>query len=206
MDGLDLLKKDWNKQETHSKVSAKEILPMLHKKSSSIVKTLFYISIAELIFWVLLNLIPYFLSDTLQNRFNTLTSNIVYLIFGILSYAVILIFIYLLYKSYKSISATDNIKSLMKRIINTRKIIKYYVLYNLIMIGISVIVELFYSLKTNANMSNAVQDKGMFIFMAISLVIIGIVILIIWLIYKLVYGILLKRLNKNYNDLKKLER
>ena len=28
---------------------------------------------------------------------------------------------------------------------------------------------------------------------------------IIWLFYKLIYGILLKRLNRNYNELKKIE-
>ena len=28
---------------------------------------------------------------------------------------------------------------------------------------------------------------------------------VIWLFYKLLYGILLKRLNKNYNELKKME-
>ena len=51
MDELDLLKKDWNKETKDSRLTAKEIYPMLLKKSSSIVKTLFYISVAELVFW-----------------------------------------------------------------------------------------------------------------------------------------------------------
>jgi hypothetical protein len=47
MDELDLLKKDWNSGSVEFKsYSDSDIYPMLHKKSSSIVKTLFYISIA----------------------------------------------------------------------------------------------------------------------------------------------------------------
>ena len=50
MDELELLKKDWNKTDnTKHVLSSKEIYPMLLKKSSSIVKTLFYISVAELV-------------------------------------------------------------------------------------------------------------------------------------------------------------
>jgi uridylate kinase len=65
MDELDLLKKDWNKEPSSTnKVSVKDIYAMLHKKSSSIVKTLFYISIAELVFWIFINTIPYFTTDT----------------------------------------------------------------------------------------------------------------------------------------------
>ena len=46
MDELELLKKDWKKAETEFKhLSDTEIYPMLHKKSSSIIKTLFYIDL-----------------------------------------------------------------------------------------------------------------------------------------------------------------
>ena len=65
MDELELLKKDWQSGASQdvAKLSSKEIYPMMHKKSSSIVKTLFYISIAELLLWVVLNSIPYFSSE-----------------------------------------------------------------------------------------------------------------------------------------------
>ena len=69
MDELDILKKDWNKEKPeHKKLSTQDIYPMLQKKSSSIVKTLFYISIAELIFWILVNTIPYFTSDSYREQ------------------------------------------------------------------------------------------------------------------------------------------
>ena len=54
MDELELLKKDWQKGAADFKsYSDTDIYPMLHKKSSSIVKTLFYISICELVFLAL---------------------------------------------------------------------------------------------------------------------------------------------------------
>ena len=112
MDELELLKKDWGKQDsTYRKLSANEIYPILQKKSSSIAKTLFYISIGELLFWILMNTIPYFSSDSYRKQLDAVYSND-YVFAGLttLSYGVILLFIYLLFKSHKAISATDNAK------------------------------------------------------------------------------------------------
>ena len=208
MDELDLLKKDWNKKETHDKISAKDILSMLHKKSSSIVKLLFYISVAELFFWVLINSIPYFVSSNYRERLDMAFSDNVLFGLTVFSYAVILLFIFLLYKSYKSISVTDSAKRLMESIIRTRKVIKYYVLYNLIMAGVSVIFGIYYSFHNDPEAINFLEktgDKGILIITGVSILFTGIFIVVIWLFYKLIYGLLLKRLNKNYNELKKLE-
>ncbi|TWO32587.1 hypothetical protein E1J38_006865 [Seonamhaeicola sediminis] len=208
MDGLDLLKKNWNKEQESDKLSAKDILPMLHKKSSSIVKLLFYISVGELFFWIIVNSIPYFTSDSYRERLNQVYSDNIMVVLSVFSYVVIILFIYLLYKSYKSISVTDNAKRLMKSIINTRKIIKYYVLYNLIMVGISMIIGLYYSFHNDPNAVIILEEmdgKGMMILIVVSTVITSILIVLIWLFYKLIYGLLLKRLNRNYKELKKLE-
>ena len=210
MDELDILKKDWNTSSSeHKKLSVKDIYPMLHKKSSSIVKTLFYISIAELVFWSLVNAIPYFYSDEYRQKLEAIyTNEYILTTLTVVSYAIILLFIYLLYKSYQSISVTDNAKKLMESIIKTRKIIKYYVLYNLIMAGISMIIGLYYSLHNDPNLSaqfsnfNTTQLTVSFAIMAFFAILF---IVIIWLFYKLIYGLLLKRLNRNYKELKKLE-
>ncbi|RED47427.1 hypothetical protein [Seonamhaeicola aphaedonensis] len=208
MDGLDLLKKNWNKEQESDKLSAKDILPMLHKKSSSIVKLLFYISVGELFFWIIVNSIPYFTSDSYKERLDQIYSDNAMIILSVFSYAVIILFIYLLYKSYKSISVTDNARRLMKSIINTRKIIKYYVLYNLIMAGISMIIALYYSFHNDPDAVKLLEEidgKGMMILIVASTFFTAILIVIIWLFYKLIYGLLLKRLNRNYKELKKLE-
>lgn len=209
MDELDLLKKDWNKDNKGSKLSAKDIYPMLLKKSSSIVKTLFYISIAELVFWTLVNVLPLFTSESYKTQLdNVYTNKTVFVLLSIFSYLIIAIFIYLLYKSYKSISVTDNAKKLMESIIKTRKIIKYYVLYNLAIAFIAMVIGLYFGVKYNPDISNKLANSSDSETLIIYGVLLGTTvgfILILWLFYRLIYGLLLKRLNRNYNELKKLE-
>ena len=207
MDELDLLKKGWNKQPESKRLSVNDIYPMLHKKSSSIVKTLFYISIAELVFWILINSIPYFTSTEYKARLNSVFSEAMLTTLTILSYAVIILFIYLLYKSYKSVSVTDNAKNLMKSIINTRKIIRFYVIYNLVMIFISSAIAMVYAINHDPNLANIYNytDKQLAVFTVISILIVAAAMIVIWLFYRLIYGFLLKRLNRNYKELKKLE-
>lgn len=209
MDELDLLKKDWNKQSTHKKLSVKDIYPMLHKKSSSIVKTLFYISLAELGFWILISFTPYLSSESYRRKLNHIyTNDFVFHGINIFSYAIIILFIYLLYKSYKSISVTDNAKSLMESILKTRKIIKYYVLYNLIMVAVTSIIASYYTFNNDPEVTKAIEhldNKNLIIITIVATVILSLFILVIWLFYKLIYGLLLKHLNRNYKELKKLD-
>ena len=210
MDELELLKKDWNKSDDHhKKLSGKEIYPMLHKKSSSTVKILFYISIAELVLWVAINTIPYLVSTEYREKLNEIYGDGVLMIWlTIISYAIILLFIYLLFKSYKSISVTDNAKKLMESILRTRKIVKYYVLYNLVVAGISLVVGFYQSLHNDPVISEEIKDfsdKQMLVAYAVMTIFSALFILIIWLFYKLIYGLLLKRLNRNYKELGRLE-
>lgn len=209
MDELDLLKKDWNKQSKVNKLSVKDIYPMLQKKSSSIVKTLFYISIAELVFWTLLNILPFFLSPAFKAQLDTVyTDKTVLTILTFLSYAIIVLFVYLLFKAHKAISVTDSAKKLMESIIKTRKIIKYYVLYNLIMAFFSMVIGLYFGINHNPDISDKIahaSDTQIIIIYSVFISITAVFVLLIWLFYKLIYGFLLKRLNRNYAELKKLE-
>ena len=98
MDELELLKKDWQKGAADFKsYSDTDIYPMLHKKSSSIVKTLFYISICELVFWLLASVLPYALSPSIREKLDKSYENPLFIAISIFSYAVILVFIYLLF-------------------------------------------------------------------------------------------------------------
>ncbi|MFH4967250.1 hypothetical protein V8G61_03510 [Gaetbulibacter sp. M240] len=210
MDELELLKKDWNKSDDHhKKLSGKEIYPMLHKKSSSTVKMLFYISIAELVLWIGINTIPYLVSTEYREKLNEVYGDGVLMIWlTIISYAIILLFIYLLFKSYKSISVTDNAKKLMESILRTRQIVKYYVLYNLVVAGISLAVGFYQSLHNDPVISEEIKDfsdKQMLVAYAVMIIFSALFILVIWLFYKLIYGLLLKRLNRNYKELGRLE-
>ena len=182
---------------------------MLQKKSSSIVKTLFYISIAELVFWILINLIPYFTSDSYRAKLDTIYTN-KYLLtsINIVSYSIILLFIYLLFKAHKAISVTDNAKKLMESILKTRKVIKYYVIYNLVMAFLSITAGMYLAINYNPVLSDSfshLERKQTLLMYAFFIAATAVFVFIIWLFYKLLYGLLLKRLNQNYKELKKLE-
>jgi len=212
MDELELLKKDWqtNSTQVDQQVSGKDIYPMMHKRSSSIVKTLFYISIAELVFWIVLNSYPYFASEAYRAEMLSMyggNSNVL-LAITIFSYAVIITFVYLLFKAHQTITTTDSAKKLMEKILKTRKIIKYYVIYNLVMAFLSMSFGMYYTIYSNPEVSQQFakfSDKQMFVSMVLMMVFTAIFILLFWLFYRLLYGILLKRLNRNYKELKKLE-
>ncbi|WP_179338362.1 hypothetical protein [Winogradskyella ludwigii] len=209
MDELELLKKDWNKSNNkYESFSDSDIYTMSHKKSSNIVKTLFYISMAELVFWVLVNFLPIVLSDKMKAQLEEMSHSWIYIGLNILSYAVIILFVYLLWNAHKAISVTDNAKKLMESILKTRRIIKYYVLYNLLIAFISIPVSLYFSINEHPEISEKLSTASpaqLAVMLLITVVITVVFLLFIWLFYKLIYGILIKRLNRNYKELKKLE-
>jgi len=210
MDELDLLKSHWQKDGVEDKrYKTSDLYPMLLKKSSSIVKTLFYISIAEMIFWIIINTLPFMMSQSYRDKLEIIYGNDIFLTtLAIISWIIIPVFVYLLYKSYKSISVTDNAKKLMANIIKTRKVIKYYVIYNLVLVFISMCYAMYIVMHNDpdlvAKLEAFEQNKLIGVYIGM-MIVIAVSMLIIWLFYRLIYGILLRRLNKNYKELKKLE-
>ena len=212
MDELDLLKKDWKKgNEKFPKLSYNEIYKMILKKSSSIVKWIFIISLLEFAFWLC---ISFLLKGTsFSGKMEELDMDHILIPITIISYGIIIYFFYLFYKNYKNISATDNSKTLMENILKTRKTVKYYVIFNLVSLVIGTIAGASYVLNNDANIGEKLQQASangeMFKFYAgiiiSAVLILAVAIGILLLFYWLIYGILLKRLNKNYKELKKLE-
>ncbi|WCO02640.1 hypothetical protein [Psychroserpens ponticola] len=212
MDELELLKKDWkNEDKVYPKLSYKEIYNMILSKSSSIVKWIFIISILEFVFWV-------FISFGLKaSGFNLeldgMEKNAGFIAISIFSYAILAYFFYRFYINYKTINTTDNAKVLMENILKTRRTVKQYVFFNLLVLVIGVSYMMPYALKSDEDsrvlLETAQANGELFKYYAsIALVtIIGLVIAIsvLLLFYWLIYGILLKRLNRNYYELKKLE-
>ncbi|MFA5296987.1 MAG: hypothetical protein WC389_02125 [Lutibacter sp.] len=211
MDELEFLKKDWKKQEADfPKLSYNEIYKLIHKKSSSIVKWIFIICIAEFSFWGILNLFIPESTFALYEKFHLKTFLSVT---QILNYAVIFIFIYLFYKNYKAISVVDNTGLLMKNILKTRKTVNYYVYYNIVLYILLTIVlnVVMFShsdiLIKNLMPENSNLDTEKFLAISIVFQIIFLIVMcgLIWLYYRIIYGILLKRLNRNYKELESLE-
>ena len=106
MDELELLKKDWKKDNvTYPKLTYNEIYKMILKKSSSIVKWIFIISIIEFVFWLA---VSFFLKDTdNMKRFDTYNANSYLMPLMVVSYIILAYFFYLFFKNYRTISATD---------------------------------------------------------------------------------------------------
>lgn len=205
MEELDLLKKDWQKNaHAFEQVSEVDIYKMLHRKSSSIVKWILIISVLEVVLWSAISIF-YNTDDYLKKMHSEyLIDYFRYL--TIFNYVVIAVFIYFFYKNYQAISTITSTKQLMKDILKTRKTVQYYVWYNLGMITISMILGFILAFSLNPKIHGMMNDtnfliKAVLICTVVLLVFLG----IFWLFYRLLYGILLRRLYRNYNELKKID-
>lgn len=211
MDELDFLKQNWKKQEEDlPRLSYEEIYQMLWKRSSSIVRWIFFISIAELLLSTLLNI--YFADAEYWKEMEAIHLKKISIGLYVIGYGITFFFIYRFYVNYRKISATDDAATLMKNILRTRKTVKDYIAYVLISTGLTSLIITFFTLKNHRLVQNA-EDVSKYTFDAWDwaklvvggTVLLAILLLALWLFYRLIYGILLKRLKKNYTDLKKLE-
>lgn len=211
MDELELLKKDWKSKNTlFPKVSSDDIYKMIAKRSTSIVKWIFIIGLLEFVFWTLLSFV---FSELNGPEVSALYDENYILIFSILGYVILAYFFFLFYKNYRKISSTDNAKSLMESILKTRRTVKLYVGFNLAFLITGIAIGVIYELSHNPTLIKDI-DAAMVngeTFAFYSGLIIGMLLLLVILVsillgfYYLVYGILLRRLSKNYKELKRMD-
>jgi hypothetical protein len=204
-------KKVWkNQPEEKNKISALEIYKMTQSKSNSIVKWIFIIGLLEFVFWFAINYLctkngalePYEKLKLISFIEN----------FNYFHYVVVVLFLILFYRNFSLISTVDDTKTLMKNILLVRKTVKWYVYYNLINAVIFTIILniLIFNTPDGINILSGIdnesfnQEHMMSVFIIAQIVVMAIMILILWLFYYLLYGILLKKLNKNYKELTKL--
>lgn len=212
MDELEILKQDWKKKDhAFNQVSEKEIYGMLHKRSSSIVKWIFMISVGEFLLYIIASL-------SLRNnenmiKFNSMDKYHILIVLEILSYFILGYFMIKFYLNYKKINANQSIKSLIKNILDTRKTVQTYIKIIIIYTSFTAIVMPIIQFNFDPEfikMYNQIVASGhqtLFIVLSLlfTLAFIAVFALLMWLFYKLIYGILLKRLYNNYEELKKLE-
>ncbi|NER17717.1 paraquat-inducible protein A [Spongiivirga citrea] len=209
MDELELLKKDWNTR-TDPQVSQDDIYKMLHKKSSSKVKWIFYISVIELLIgvvstiWSLSHSNENFILNDGKHDYSWLP-----VIFESVACLIIVYYAIKFYKNYKKISVDDDAKTLMKNIIVARRTVKNYITVSLISGGVFVMTGLFLASSVSPIFLELYENNNhlvaYLVLIAIILVITTFIIGVIWLLYQLIYGLLLRNLNKNYKEIKKLE-
>jgi len=214
IDELELLKKDWQKKEEHlPKLSYEEIHNMLWKKSSSIVKWILIISILEFTLPHLLYLVPSF-QDNME-IYDKLGLHNYIIGLTIFTYGVAFYFILQFYRRYKEISVLDSSKNLMRKIIRTRTTVKHYIIYSLSMIMVIVVMmiigvyfddDIFSSFSQLQDKAESISAEKIKISIMIAMAVMGVVLTALMAgIYFLLYGLLLRKLKRNYNELKQLE-
>lgn len=200
MDQLEILKKDWKKQEgTLPKLSKVELTKLIYKKSSSVVKWIFIISILEFVVPYLIILITG--NESSEKMYEELGLSNFMTKFYIMSYVIIFGFILMFYKNYRMISANANPKVLMQNIIKTRKTVKYYIWFNLVALAIISVVVLNKVFISNEFLEKIPEGTNMIFVWLISMLLVLVLIALLWLFYRLIYGILLNKLKVNYNEL-----
>ena len=201
MDLLDKYKETWSKQvEMPCKFSTLEIYKMAHAKSSSIVKWIFVIGILEFVF---MNSLYFFMDmEEAYKQYEELGLQSFVFCSQIVAYAILFYFLVQFYQNYVKISSVASTKLLMNKILKTRKTVRNYVFFNLSYLALSMIVVTIATININIEeLSNKQILLVVFLMLIATFIILG----LFWLFYQLLYGILLKKLNRNYKELAKLE-
>lgn len=212
MDQLDILKQNWRSQTDNSPRFTKDQLTgLLARKSSGIVKWLFIIAMIEFAVFIVLGLVSHFANQ--ETNVIEMMGGPFYYGSTIFHYLIIIIFIYLFYSNYKNISTSQPTQSLMNNILKTRRTMKWYIWYNLIymmlvgMIATAVVIPKDPNVTKLLASPKMAGNETMFYLMALgaSFVAFLIICVIMYLIYQLIYGILLRKLKRNYHELKRME-
>lgn len=205
MDELELLKQDWSKQDDKQLLSYNELYQMLLKKSSSIVKWIFKVSVLEFLIWSSLDIL--FRVGGMYDNVNTIDLGMLIKIAPFFSYGILIYFSIRFYINYKKIKATDSAKQLMQTIMNVRKTVKQYVW---ITIGFFVLM-IFYALGYLVFYSDEFKqiiidnDVNTAVLVGVTLLTTLVFVLLIALFYRLLYGFFTRKLGANYIALEKIE-
>lgn len=204
MDKLENLKNVWQNQAiTGLNYTKEDIHNMVKKKSTSIVKWILIISIIEF-------LLPYVLilftdleapnSDLKEFDLGNIYRN--YTIFHVV---VILGFIYVFYRNYRNISADNSVKKLLGDILKTRRTVKYYIYFNLILASVFGLNTFYIIMNSEAGNNIIPENTNATVFWVVAILLFGFFILLLWLFYRIIYGFFLKKLQRNYRELRKRE-
>ncbi len=204
MDNLENLKNVWQTQAvTGLNYTKEDIHNMVKKRSTSIVKWILIISILEFVLPYLLILFTDLETPSrilTEYGLGTIDRN-----YTIVHVVIILGFIYVFYRNYKNISADSSVKSLLGDILKTRKTVKYYIYYNLVLIAIIGLHSFYIILNSETFMSKLPENANITVFWITAIVLWGLFILLVWCFYRIIYGFFLKKLQRNYSELRKRE-
>jgi len=215
---LDNLKKTWQEHTVEPKYSNTEIEAMLNKSSRNYVKYILWISIAEFLVILCLNIYYTFSSDDAGSFIkmleklgvhNTLKLQAdfahLYFVLKIISLLVTAFFVIRFYQNYRKIHVESNLKKLILQIIRFKKTVNLFILINILLLLAFTAVLTVFSFIALAQQSIHLNHPTLIGFIVGLVVMTLISVLLIWVYYRIVYGIILKRLGKNLTELQRID-
>lgn len=215
---LDSFKKTWQEQPVLPKYDNNEILKMLNKKSRNYMKYIFWISVAEFLFFSVMGVFYLIQSNESDSFLNILEKmgiqkdsqlvtklDNIYLIIKILSLVVTGFFVLKFYQNYRKIKIEEDLKLFIIRIITFKKTVNAFILTNIGLLLILVIAFIgftFYMLNVQNIELSSSSLTGFIVGIIVGTIL---CVALIWVYYRLVYGIIMSRLDKNLNQLKEIE-
>ncbi len=204
MDNLENLKNVWQNQAiTGLSYTKEDIHNMVKQKSTSIVKWILIISIIEFLLPYVLILFTDLETPSriyAEYGLGNLTRN-----YTIVHIIIILGFIYVFFKNYRNISADSSVKNLLGDILKTRKTVKYYIYYNLAMMGVLGLHSFYIIMNSDTFIDKLPENANITIVWVTAILLYGLVIFLFWCFYRIIYGFFLKKLQRNYAELRKRE-
>ena len=203
---MDELKNIWANQDLSSnQVESEKLQKLMNQKSKSLAFWILGISIIE---FILANTPLLFMDMESTNEYYRVTGMEQFMnVVNIITYSVSAIFILLFYLNYKKIDINQSVKDLMRSIVNTRKVVKYYIYYNLG--GISIVYSIFL-VKIFSNKENFInftqadpnQVDAMYLPSLITMIVVlASVVGLVALFYHFTYGYILRKFMRNYKEL-----
>lgn len=211
MKELELLKRDWKMQEANLPHLAKaDLYAIVHRRSSSLTKWILIIAIVEFVFWIGINIYAYAKGSLDDLRaYHFYDANLVIIS---LSLVILIYFIIVFYKNYRSIQTTASVKELMQRILKVRRTVNQYVILNITFQFISAVLVMIAMFKYDPIFAKLLEgsaqgSRSISLWALIGILALFLIVLLVafWIFYRLLYGILLRRLLRNYKELNKLE-
>ena len=215
---LDPLKKTWQEQEVQPKYDSPQIEAMLNKSSRNYVKYILWISIAEFLVILGLNFYYSFIGDDSESFMNILgklgientvelQADFVHLYFVLKVVSLVLtgVFVVLFYQNYKKINVESNLKKFILQIISFKKTVNIFILANILLLVFFTAVLTVFTFYILSQQHIQLSHPTLIGFIVGTVLMTILSIVLIWLYYRIVYGIIMKRLGKNLDELKKME-
>lgn len=215
---IDNFKKTWQEQKVPPIYSSTEIEAMLNKSSRNYVKYILWISIAEFLIILCLNIYYTFLGDD-SNNFISILGRLgvqdsaelqadfahLYFILKIISLILTAIFVVKFYLNYRRIHVEANLKKLILQIITFKKTVNLFILANVTLLILFTAVLTVFVFTVLAEQSIHLNNPTLIGFVTGLVFMTVLSVLLIWVYYRIVYGIILKRLGRNLAELQKID-